>query len=106
MLLSVWKGLELRKRGIQASQGNRLGHPGGPGVCSVPACLASPVTSDSATAGAVTRQALLSMGFCRQEHQSGSEFPSAGDLPDPGIKSTSASPALAGGFFTSCSASH
>ena len=29
------------------------------------------------------------MGFCRQEYQSGSEFPSAGDLPDPGIKSTS-----------------
>ena len=40
MLLSVWKGLELRKRGTQASQGNRLGHPGGPGVCSVRACFA------------------------------------------------------------------
>ena len=31
-------------------------------------------------------QALLSMGFSRQENQSGLPCPSAGDLPDPGIK--------------------
>ena len=38
------------------------------------------------------------MGFFRQEYWSGLPFPSPGDLPDPGIKSTS--PALAGTFFT------
>ena len=37
------------------------------------------------------------MGFSRQEW-SGLSFPSPGDLPDPGIES--ASPALAGRFFT------
>ena len=43
----------------------------------------------------------LSMGFPRQEYWSGLPFPSPGDLPDPGIESTSlASPALADGFFT------
>ena len=44
------------------------------------------------------RQALLSMGFPRQEYQSGLPFPSPGDLPDPGIKPEST--ALAGRFFT------
>jgi len=34
----------------------------------------------------------LSMGFLRQEHWVGLQFPSPGDLPDPGIKPTS--PAL------------
>ena len=38
------------------------------------------------------------MGFPRPEYWSGLPFPSPGDLPDPGIKSTSL--ALAGGFFT------
>ena len=41
------------------------------------------------TPWAVARQAPLSMGFPRQEHWSGLPFPSSGDLPDPGIKSTS-----------------
>ena len=36
-------------------------------------------------------QAPLSMGFPRQEHWSGLPFPSAGDLPDPGIEPTSPS---------------
>ena len=45
-----------------------------------------------------TRQAPLSMGFPRQEYWSGFPFRSPGDLPDPGIEP--ASPALAGGFFT------
>ena len=31
-------------------------------------------------------QALLSMGFSRQEYWSGLPCPSPGDLPDPGIK--------------------
>ena len=46
-------------------------------------------------------QAPLSMEFSRQEYWSGLPFPSPGDLPDPEIKPMSpASPALAGGFFT------
>ena len=40
----------------------------------------------------------LSMGFPRQEYWSGLQFPSQGDIPDPGIEL--ASPALAGRFFT------
>ena len=41
------------------------------------------------------------MGFSWQEYWSGLSFPTPGDLPDPGIKPISlASPALAGGFFT------
>ena len=38
------------------------------------------------------------MGFFRQEYWSGLPYPSPRDLPDPGIKL--ASPALAGGLFT------
>ena len=52
-----------------------------------------------ATPWTVARQAPLSMGFSRQEHWSGLPFSPPGDLP--GIKPpSSASPALAGGFFT------
>ena len=41
------------------------------------------------------------MGFARQEYWSGLLFPSPGDLPGPGIEPVyPASPALAGGFFT------
>ena len=43
----------------------------------------------------------LSMEFSRQEYWSGVPFPTPGYIPDPGIKAMSlASPALAGGFFT------
>ena len=53
-----------------------------------------------ATPWTVARQAPLSMGFSRQEYWSGLPCP-PGDLPDPGIEPASpASPALAGGFFT------
>ena len=46
-------------------------------------------------------QAPLSMGFSRQEYWIELPCPSPGDLPDPGIEPMSlASPALAGGFFT------
>ena len=38
------------------------------------------------------------MELSRQEYWSGLAFPSPGDLPDPGVES--ASPALAGEFFT------
>ena len=39
-----------------------------------------------ATPWTVACQAPLSMGFSRQEYWSGLQFPSPGDLPDPGIK--------------------
>ena len=49
----------------------------------------------------VVCQALLYMEFSRQEHWSKLPFPMQGDLPDPGVEPvTLASPALAGGFFT------
>ena len=50
----------------------------------------------------VAHQVPLSMEFSRQEYWNGLPFPSPGDLPIPGIKTTSpASPALAGGFLNS-----
>ena len=44
------------------------------------------------TAWIVAHQALMSMGFSRQEYWSGLPFPSSGDFPDPGIEPRS--PAL------------
>ena len=45
----------------------------------------------------LARQDPLSMGLSQQEYWSGLQFPTPGDLPDPGIKLTSpASPRLAG----------
>ena len=50
----------------------------------------------------VACQAPLSVGFSRQEYWNGLSFPPPVDLPDPEIELVSlASPALAGGFFTS-----
>ena len=46
----------------------------------------------------VAHQAPLSMAFPRQEYWNGVPSPSPGDLPEPGIEP--ASPALAGGLFT------
>ena len=55
-----------------------------------------------ATPWTVARQAPLFMGFSRQEYWGGLPFPSPGDLPDQQIEHTSTvSPALASGFFTS-----
>jgi len=52
----------------------------------------------------VAPQALLSMGFSRQEYWSGLPFPLPGNLADPEIKPVSLmSPALAGGFCTTSS---
>ena len=49
----------------------------------------------------VAHQAPLAMGFSRQEYWNGLSLPTAGDLPNPGIKPTSlTSSELAGGFFT------
>ena len=56
------------------------------------------VSNSFGTPWTVTRQALLSMRFPRQEHWSGLPFPSPGALPDPGTEPVS--PALAGGFLT------
>ena len=55
----------------------------------------------SATLGTVAHQATLSMGFSRPEYWNGLPWPPSGDLPNPGIQTTSLmSPALAGRFFT------
>ena len=56
------------------------------------------VISDSVTTWTVAHQPPLSMGFPKQEYWSGLPFPTPRDLPDPETKS--ASPALAGKFFT------
>ena len=54
-----------------------------------------------ATIWTVACQALLSMAFYRQEYWIGLPCPLLGDLPNPGIKTSSLmSPPLAGGFFT------
>ena len=54
-----------------------------------------------ATSWTVACQASLSVEMSRQEYWSGLPFPTPGDLPDSGIEPTfPASPALAGGFFT------
>ena len=47
------------------------------------------VASNSVTPGTEAHQALLSMGFSRQEYWSGCPSPPPGDLPDPGIESGS-----------------
>ena len=55
----------------------------------------------TATPWTAAHQALLSMGFSRQEYWSGLPFPSPGDLPNPGIKHLSpVFPSLRGEFFT------
>ena len=49
----------------------------------------------------VAHQALLYMGFSRQEYWSGLQCPPLGDIPNPGMEPESlTSPPLAGGFFT------
>ena len=54
-----------------------------------------------ATPWTVVLQALLSLGFSRQEYWSGLPFPAPGDLPNPGTEPVSpVSPALAGQVFT------
>ena len=61
--------------------------------------LSCSVVSDSSpTPWTVAFQALLSMGFLRQEYWRGLPFLSPGDLLDPGIEPMSS--ALEGRFFT------
>ena len=55
----------------------------------------------------VARQALLLVGFSRQEYRSGLLCPPPGDLPDPGIKPGSLMfPALTGSFFITSTKNH
>ena len=62
------------------------------------------VMSSSATQWTVAHQALLSMGFSRQEYWSGFPCPPPGDLPNPVIEPLSLMlPALADRFFTTAS---
>ena len=62
----------------------------------------SHICTSFATPWSGVHQAPLSMGFPRQEYWNRLPFPFPGDIPNPGIELESpASPALAGGFFTS-----
>ena len=65
------------------------------GIC---CCLVAKLFPTLLQPQGLAHQAPLSMGFPRQEYWSGLPFPSPGDILNPGIKP--ASPALAGGFFT------
>ena len=58
----------------------------------------SVISQLSETPWTIACQAPLSMEFSRLEYWSGLPFASPGDLPDPGVEP--ASPALAGGVFT------
>ena len=60
--------------------------------------LSGSVMFDSVTPWTVTCQALLSMGFSRQEYWSVLSCPPPGDIPHPGMEP--GSPALPGGFLT------
>ena len=60
--------------------------------------LCDPMDCSPMTPWTVESQALLSVGFSRQEYWSGLPFLPPGNLPNPGIKA--ASPTLAGRFFT------
>ena len=52
-------------------------------------CKVMSVMSDSAMLQTVACQALLSMGFSKQEYWSGLPYPFKGDFPNPGIKPAS-----------------
>ena len=52
-------------------------------------CEVTSVASDSVAPWTVAHQALLSMGFSRQEYWTGYPFTSPGDLPNPGIEPAS-----------------
>ena len=72
---------------------------GGKDVCRVLRCFSH--VQLFTTLWIVAVQALLSMGFSRQEYWRGLPFSSPGDFPNPGIKPRSLlSPTLAGRFFT------
>ena len=86
------KGMELYSCQIKAwklakynvvSMGSRVEFP----VLQIlAACSVAKVCSLFVTPWTVAHQALLSMGFSRQEYCSALPFPSPGDLSNPGIK--------------------
>ena len=55
-------------------------------VCVCVRAIGHSVISDFTTPRIVAHQALLPMGFPRQEYWSGLPFPTPGNLPGPGIK--------------------
>ena len=57
-------------------------------------CCCCLVTKLCATPWTVAYQALLSMGFPRQEYWCGLPFPSPEDLPDPGMQPASSPPCV------------
>ena len=74
-----------------------------PDICIVCACMLSSFSHVElfVTPRTVACQTPLSVGFSRHEYWSGLPCPPPGDLPDPGIESTSLMfPALAGRSFT------
>ena len=73
-------------------------HVHGYAYVSVCVCLVAQSCQTLATPWIVAHQALLSMGFSRQDYWGGLSFPSLGNLPNPGIKLIT--PALAARIFT------
>ena len=69
-------------------------------VCVCARARACVLTQSCSVLWTVASQAPLSMEFSRLKYWSVMPFPPPGDLPNPGIKRTSWSLALAGGFFT------
>ena len=67
-------------------------------VCLMNSVLSRSVMSNSLWPYGLAPQAPLSLAFSRQEYWSGLPFPSPGESSSPGMEP--ASPALAGGFFT------
>ena len=102
-------GSRIRSKAATAAlPGNRIRNPGGPVSCPATCQLSDLISLPShfrhvqlfATPRTMAHQAPLSMGFSRQESQSGLPCPPAGDRPDPVSSSSPVSPALASGFFT------
>ena len=63
-------------------------------------CLVAKLCLTLRTPWAVDCQALLSMGYPRQEYWSGLPFPPPGDLPDSVVETRSLETSVAGRFLT------
>ena len=99
----MYVGGDLRQRASERKKGEmgKKRHREAAWLC---CCLAASVVSNSVRPhGPQPARLLCPWGFSRQEYWSELPCPPPGDLPDPGIKRMSImSPALAGGFFTTC----
>ena len=93
----VEKWYRYREAGRGREEKRKREGKGGRGDGNVCACVLSCIRL-FAIPWTVALQALLSLGFPRQEYWSGLTFPPPGDLPNPGIEPVS--PTLAGGLFT------